>query len=581
MNKYRKYKDSYSVKRLINIYVKKHKTRLFIAIICILVISASTAFQVKILQPLIDKALGSNNISYLVIISLLLLFTGVLRAFGMYINSIFMQKINFFVLRDIQLDIYKSLIKSDISYLEKNGTSRHMTRFTTDLANIGELINNFFVTFVKESLTTIFMLGVMFGISPIMTIAAFVIIPVFLIPIIKLAKKLELLYLENFEQAGLMSSTIDDTLKGVREVKSYNIHNFVINWVGEHFNKIANLSYKGSRYASMSRPIMELSISLMMSLGTLWGGYMVVKGKLTVGALISFYTALIAVQKPLKALANLNITLKSGIASLKRIYEIIDKEPRIKDIKNAKELVVKKGEIQIQNVNFTYEKNNYILENINIDIPAGSSVAIVGSSGSGKSSLINLINRFTDVTSGKIKIDGIDIKTVTQESLHKNIAVVGQNPSLFNTTIRENLLFGNLEATDYQLIEALKQASAWDFVRNSKKGLNTLVGERGLQLSGGQRQRISIARAFLKSSPILILDEATSALDTKSEKEILKTLYKLKQGRTTITIAHRISTIMNADKIFVLQDGHIVESGTHKQLKSKNGIYSELSRDIK
>ena len=581
MNKYRKYKDSYSIKRLINIYVKKYKTRLFIAIICVLVVSASTAFQIRILQPLIDKALGNSNISYLVIISLLLLFTGFLRAFGIYISSIFMQKINFFVLRDIQFDIYKSLIKSDISYLEKNGISKHMTRFTTDLANISTLINDFFVTSVKESFTTIFMLVTMFQISPIMTITSFVIIPVFLIPIIKLAKKLELLYLETFEQVGLMSSTIDDTLKGVREVKSYNTYNFVINWVGEHFNKIANLLCKGSRYASMSRPIMELFISLMISLGTLWGGYMVVKGKLTIGELMVFYTALFAVQKPLKGLANLNINFKSGIASLKRIYEIIDKEPKIKDIENAKELVVKKGKIQIKNVKFAYEKNNYVLENINIDIPAGSSVAIVGSSGSGKSSLINLINRFTDVTSGKIKIDGIDVKTVTQESLHKNIAVVGQNPSLFNTTIRENLLFGNLEATDYQLMEALKQASAWDFVRNSKKGLDTLVGERGFQLSGGQRQRISIARAFLKSSPILILDEATSALDTKSEKEILKTLDKLKQGRTTITIAHRISTIMNADKIFVLQDGHIVESGTHKQLKSKNGIYSELSRDIK
>ena len=293
-----------------------------------------------------------------------------------------------------------------------------------------------------------------------------------------------------------MSSTIDDTLKGVREVKSYNIYDFVINWVGGYFNKIANLSYKGSRYASMSRPIMELSISLMISLGLLWGGYMVVKGKLTIGSLMSFYVALIAVQKPLKGLANLNITLKSGIASLKRIYEIIDKEPKIKDIENAKELVVKKGEIQIKNVKFAYEKNNYILENINIDIPAGSSVAIVGSSGSGKSSLINLINRFTDVTSGKIKIDGIDIKTVTQESLHKNIAVVGQNPSLFNTTIRENLLFGNLEATDYQLMEALKQASAWDFVRNSKKGLDTLVGERGLQLSGGKDKEFLLLELF-------------------------------------------------------------------------------------
>ena len=229
-----------------------------------------------------------------------------------------MQKINFFVLRDIQLDIYKSLIKSDISYLEKNGTSKHMTRFTTDLANINTLINDFFVTSVKDLSTTIFMLVNMFQISPIMTITAFVIIPIFLIPIIKLAKKLELLYLENFEQAGLMSSTIDDTLKGVREVKSYNIHNFVINWVGEHFNKIANLSYKGSRYASMSRPIMELSISLMMSLGILWGGYMVVKGKLTIGALMVFYTALVAVQKPLKGLANLNITLKSGNCIIKK-----------------------------------------------------------------------------------------------------------------------------------------------------------------------------------------------------------------------------------------------------------------------
>ena len=580
MNKYHKYKNSYIIKRLINVYVKKHTVRILIAVICMLVISASTAFQVQMVEPLLDKAFKFDNLSYLITISLLLLLTGVFRAVGMYINTIFMQRTNIFVLRDIQCDIYKSLIKSDISYLEKNGTSKHMTRFTTDLGNVGGL-SDFFVVSVKEGLTAIFMSCVMFYNSPIMTIATFIVLPIFFIPIIKLGKKMELLYLETFEQVGLMSGTIDDTLKGVREVKSYNIYNFVINWVGGYFNKIARLSYKGERYSSMARPIMELSISLMMSIGLFWGGYMVIQGTLTVGSLMTFYIALIAIQRPLKGLANLNIILKSGTASLKRIYEVIDKKLKIKDIKNAKELVVKKGKIQIQNVKFAYEKNNYVLENININIPAESSIAIVGSSGSGKSSLINLINRFTDVTSGTIKIDGIDIKTVTQESLHKNIAVVGQNPALFNTTIRENVLFGNLKASDDQLIKALQQASAWDFVRKSKKGLNTLVGERGLRLSGGQKQRISIARAFLKSSPILILDEATSALDTKSEKEILKTLGKLKQGRTTITIAHRISTIMNADKIFVLQDGHIVESGTHKQLKSQNGVYSELSRDIK
>ena len=573
--------NSYLLKRLLNVYVKQHYFRLFIAIICMFLMAGSNALQVQLVEPLLNDVFNDKSFDYLVIITIGLFGLGVLRGLSIYVQNIFVQRTNIFISKDIQNDIYKSIVKSDVYYLENEGTSKHMTRFTVDLGNVGGLIEGFLFFGVRETLSAIFMLAVMFYNSPIMTIAAFVILPLFFLPIIILGRRLERLYLQQFEQVGLMSSTIDDTLKGIREVKSYNIQGFVMNWVGGYFHKIASIQYKAERTSALARPIMELSVSTMLALGLFWGGYMVINGDLTVGQLMAFYIGLIGVQRPIKAMAEINMVLKSGTASLKRIYDIIDRKPKIKDIKNAKDLKVKKGNIKIEKVNFSYIKNTPVLKNITMDIASGSSVALVGESGSGKSSLINLLNRFIDMESGKIKIDGIDIKNVTQKSLHKNIAIVGQTPALFNTTIRENLLFGNLEATDEELINALKQASAWNFVKKSKNKLDTLVGERGLQLSGGQRQRIAIARAFLKDAPILILDEATSALDTKSESKILTTLEKLKKGRTTITIAHRISTIMNADKIFVLQDGEIVETGTHKSLKDKRGIYAELSKNIK
>ena len=577
----KQYKDLYLIKRLVNVYVKKYYFRIFIAIAFTIIIAMCNALQVQMISPLLDKGFVSDDYSYLMIIATVLFIIGIIRGVGIYIQQVFMQKATLMINKDIQIDIYDSLVRSDVEYLEYDGTSQHMTRFSADTSNIGGLISDFFVHSIKESFTAIFMLAVMFYNSPIMTITAVIILPLFFIPVLKLAKRLENIYLDLFEKLGMTNSTLDDTLKGIREVKSYNIQNFVKNWVATYFTKSTNLNYKITRTTAMARPIMEFSVATMLAVGLFWGGYMVIEGDLTIGELMAFYVALIAVQRPLKGLADLSVAFKSGTASLKRVFDIIDKKPKIKNIKNAKDLKVKKGNIKIEKVSFSYANKIKVLKDVNIDVMAGKSIAIVGESGSGKSSLVNLINRFTEATTGKIKIDGVNIKTVTLESLHKNIAVVGQAPTLFNTTIRENVAFGNLDATDEQLIKALKQASAWDFVRKSKKGLDTLVGERGLQLSGGQRQRIAIARAFLKDAPILILDEATSALDTKSEAEILTTLNKLKQGRTTITIAHRISTIMNADKIFVMAEGKVVETGTHKQLKAKNGIYAELSKNIK
>ena len=571
-----KYTKKYIIKRFLSNYVLLYKKRLIVAIICMLLVALSLAAQVQLVEPTINDALGGKGMTYVYMIGAVFLIIGIVKGVASYVQNVFMQHIVLSVERHLKKDMYRALMRADISYLEGEGTAVHLARFSSDLSNLTNLIKSFFLGIIKESFSAITLFAVMFYNSYQMTIFAFFVLPLTLWPIIRISRKLESMSLEQLESIGDMTSTLDDTLKGARQIKSYNLLSYATGTVSKTFDKLFTISLRAQKTSALAHPVLELSTGIIVAFVLVWGGHLVYTEQLDSGRFIAFFVALISAYRPIRSLTNLNLILSSGVASAKRVFHILDMVPSISNIKGSQPLKFKVGNIKFNNIDFDYETRKNILKNISIDIKSGQTIALVGPSGGGKSTLLNLMPRFFDPVKGTIEIDGQDIKTVTLESLRSVVSLVSQETILFNTTIRDNVMIGREGASEEEIIQALKDASAWDFVQKMYDGINSKVGERGLQLSGGQRQRISIARAFLKSAPILLLDEATSALDTESEYQIQEALRKLSQGRTTITIAHRLSTIQNSDMIYVIDNGMVMEKGTHTQLKEKNGIYRSL-----
>lgn len=333
-----------------------------------------------------------------------------------------------------------------------------------------------------------------------------------------------------------------------------------------------------ARLSSLQSPLMEFFGGIAMA-GTLaYGGYRILQGDMTPGNFMVFLLAIVAAYKPMKNIANLHLRMQMGIASMQRLFDMMDTPPAIHDAPDARELKINSADLDVKNITFSYDGEHQVLKNVSLTAKAGQTVAVVGHSGSGKSSLINLIPRFYDPQQGQILIDGQDIQSVTLESLRKQVAYVSQDVIIFDDTIKNNIRYGTSDATDEQVIAAAKAAAAHDFIMGTEKGYDTVLGERGGRLSGGQRQMISIARAMLKNAPILLLDEATSALDSKSERIVQDSLDTLMKGRTSIVIAHRLSTVINADRIYVFNDGEVVDSGTHEELLTHDGIYAQLYR---
>tara|TARA_B100001123_G_scaffold197021_1_gene224381 strand:- start:596 stop:1741 length:1146 start_codon:yes stop_codon:yes gene_type:complete len=338
-----------------------------------------------------------------------------------------------------------------------------------------------------------------------------------------------------------------------------------------------NLIYKSVRVRSRTRPILESLGGIAIALVIFYGGSKVISGATTPGTFFSFITALLMAYQPLKRLANFNVNIQDGLAAADRIFQLLDQKPEITDNPNAKEYLHKKGEIEFKKVKFSYgSKTSHALNEINLKIPGGKTVALVGKTGAGKSTILNLIPRFYDIQNGEILIDKKNIKNFKIQSIREKIALVSQEVTLFDDTIRSNIAYGKPNCSEKQLYEAAKKADAHDFVTSFKKGYKSVVGEHGIQLSGGQRQKIAIARAILKDAPILLLDEATSSLDSDSEKDIQKSLKKLMKNKTTLVIAHRLSTILDADLIYVIDNGKVLEKGNHKALMKNKGLYSKL-----
>ena len=537
---------------------------------------AATAGLAKLMEPIIDDVFKSENVHMLQVVSLGVLGLFLIKGLASYGESLTMNYIGQRIIANIQTDLFSHLIRADLQFFHAHSSGTLMSRCTNDVNLMKGVVSNTITSLGKDFITLIFLVSVMFHQDWVLSSITFFVFPLAVIPIVRIGKRMRKISTHTQQETGAFLSFLKEVFQGARLVKAYNMETHEINRAKKVIESLLKLSLKSNRIKSLSSPIMETLGGIAIVVVISYGGYEVIQGKNTAGAFFSFIAALLLAYEPMKRLANLNANLQEGLAAATRIFAILDGAPHIQDMPDARIIPIKKGEVSFKNVDFHYEAGKQVLKEVSFEIPTGKRIALVGPSGSGKSTLMNLIPRFYDIEKGAILIDGINIKEVSLTALRNSMALVSQEVTLFDDTVRANILYGRPGASDEDIIKAAKDAAAHAFILKLPKGYDTVVGESGVKLSGGQRQRLSIARALLKNAPLLLLDEATSSLDTKSEHEVQKALDRLMKGRTCLIVAHRLSTVRNADNIVVLEDGKIVEQGTHNQLVKKAGVYAQL-----
>ena len=539
---------------------------------CMLVVGATTSALAFLVKPALDEIFLKKNSDMLMWIPVAVIVIYLTKGVCNYTQTILMSFIGQRVIADLRNNLYRRMQMQSLSFFTKNPTGILMSRITSDVGYVQGAVSEAVTSLLKDSFTLICLVFVIFYRDWQLAIIAMFVFPLTIYPIAKFGRKMRNIATRTQVTIGSLTTLLQETISGTRIVKAFSMEEYENRRFAKENEHLFKLALKSVSVSAVSSPFMEFLGGIGIAAIIFYGGYQVIKGVSTPGTFFSFLTALIMLYEPVKRLTNVNNTIQQGIAGAVRVFSIIDIVPDIRNEADAAELPKISRGIDIRDVTFRYEETP-VLKNINLSIKAGEVVAFVGMSGGGKTTLVNLIPRFYDVSQGQILIDGHDIRHVTIESLRGQIGIVTQQTILFNDTVRNNIAYGNIEKTDDDIIQAAKAANAHDFIMNLPKGYNTVIGEQGAKLSGGERQRISIARALLKDAPILILDEATSSLDTEAEIEVQDALEYLMKGRTTLIIAHRLSTIRNANRILVLANGEIVEEGTHESLLEKRGEY--------
>jgi len=576
INKIKKNKTLPLVKRLFNNYVRSYKFYIALAFVCMVFAAATTAANAWIMQPVLDDVFLKRDAEMLLIIPIAVLVIAVVRGFSEFGQSILMLLVGQRTIADIQKDMYASLMRADLDFFHNNPSGNLVARFISDVNRLRHSVTTTLTGIAKDTLTLIFLVGLMFYRDWELASIAFIIFPLAIYPITRIGRMMRKISSATQNKIGEFSTLLNQTFQGSRQVKAYGMESYESERAGDYIDEITRLIFKSSRRSTILRPIMETLGGIAVAGVILYGGIKVISGETTPGTFFSFLTAFFLAYRPLKSLAGLNAVLQDGLASAERLFSILDIEPKIQDRDNSKVIENVKGTIEFKNVEFAYENKHYVLKKISLLIPHGKKVALVGPSGAGKSTILNLIPRFFEVGKGQVEVDGIDIREIKIGSLRSSISLVSQEINLFDDTIRSNIAYGKLESSEEEIIVAAKKSASHDFITKLPNGYNTTVGEHGIKLSGGQRQRIAIARAMLKNAPILLLDEATSSLDAESERYVQKALHELMRNRTTLVIAHRLSTVINADTIYVIESGEVVENGTHFELLKNEGVYARL-----
>lgn len=565
------------VRRLFVRYVRPHMGSLFLAMLLMVVAAAMTGTMAKLMEPIIDKVFTAKDESALwpVAFGVMAVFT--IRGLATYGHTVMMNKLGQRVVCDVQRDLFGHLVYADLAFFHGQQSGTLLSRFISDVGMIRAAVIEGMTGMGKNALTLIFLLGVMFFQDWKLTLISLFVFPAAAYFVMRLGKKLRKVSTNTQVETGFLTSMLGQAFQGSKHVKSYGMEEFEKERVGQIIERIFKLMCRTYRVSASAMPISEALSGVAIVTIIVYGGMQVMAGHSTTGQLFSFIAAFLLAYEPMKRLAKLNNIMQMGLAAVDRFFKMMDVPPTIADKPDAKELQRGvKGELTFSHVSFRYDDGTEALSDVSFTVPAGKTVALVGQSGAGKSTILNLIPRFYDVTAGDIRIDGQDIRDVSLQSLRRNMALVSQEVAIFSDSIRDNIAYGTEGATEEEIIAAAQNAAAHDFIVELPEGYNTRVGENGVKLSGGQRQRISIARAMLKNAPLLLLDEATSALDTQSERLVQSALERLQKDRTTIVVAHRLSTIMGADIIHVMQDGKIVETGKHDELLAKGGYYSRL-----
>ena len=561
-------------KRLIKL-AKPHLPKFILAMLCMLVVGGLTSALAFLVKPVLDDIFMKKNAAMLKWIPIAVVAIYMLKGLCTYVQTILMNFIGQRVVADIRNRLYQVIQTQSMSFFTKNQTGILMSRITNDVNSMQGAVSEAVTSLLKDSFTLICLMFVIFYRDWQLALVAMVIFPVTIYPIATFGRKIRKLATRTQVTMGSLTTLLQETISGARIVKAFGREDYESSRFSRENENLLKLTLKSVTISAVSSPFMEFLGGVGIAAIIFYGGYQVIQGVSTPGTFFSFLAALILLYEPIKRLTNVNNTIQQGIAGAQRVFSIIDAVPEIRNKPEAIPLPAISKAINIRNVTFRYE-DTPVLKQINLTVRAGEAVAFVGMSGGGKTTLVNLIPRFYDVSEGQILIDGRDIRDVTMESLRAQIGIVTQQTILFNDTVRNNIIYGDIEKTEADVIRAAKAANAHYFIMNLPDGYDTVIGEQGTKLSGGERQRISIARALLKDAPILVLDEATSSLDTEAEIEVQEALENLMKGRTTLVIAHRLSTIRNADRIVVLVNGEIVEEGTHEALLDKKGEYFRL-----
>ncbi len=564
------------VRRLLRENVRHYFGWLVLALVGMAVMAGATALSAWLMEPVVNEVFIAKKRETLWLISSVVLATFAVKGAANYAQATLVSYVGLRIIADNQTRLYAHLQRMDLAFFQSRPTGTLISRFTVDIALMRAAVSNALTGFGKDALSLVGLIVVMFVQDVRLALIAFLVFPVAVIPIVRLGRRMRRVSTDTQVEMGQFTTLLQQTFQGARLVKAYAMESYELGHVRTIVERIFKLTLKSARTRALSSPIMETLGGLAVALVIVYGGLRVIDADMDPGSFFSFITALLLAYEPMKRLANLNASLQEGLAGAQRLFAVLDTVPAITERPGASALALREGSVRLEGVRFAYGSAAPTLDGVTLEVPAGRSVALVGASGAGKSTILNLIPRFYDVGEGAVTIDGVDVRDATFASLYANIALVSQEVTLFDDTVRANIAYGRAAASEDEIVAAARAAGADGFIRELADGYDTVVGEQGTRLSGGQRQRLAIARAILKNAPILLLDEATSALDTESERHVQAAMKKLTRGRTTLVIAHRLSTVIDADLIYVIERGRVAESGTHAQLLGAGGAYARL-----
>ncbi|MCX7822376.1 MAG: ABC transporter transmembrane domain-containing protein [Syntrophobacterales bacterium] len=568
--------DQIAIKRFIEI-LRPYKKLIILSVFCMAGFSAFTALTAYIIRPVMDDVFFNKDLRRLFSIPFLILLVFFIKGLFQWGSDYFLQAAGLSIVSDLRAKLFSHLTFMPVSFFDNQSGGELLSRITNDVQEIQEAVSRAVTGLVRDVFTILGLTVVIFYQNWQLALIAMGVLPIAFCPLFVFGKLLRKFAHKSQQAMAKLASIIHETFRGVRIVKAFCREDHEIKKFSNQNREFLHYAKKLAFIDAMASPLMECIGAIGVAAIVGYGGYQVITGKATPGTFFSFIGAIILIYRPVKSLSRINTYLQRGLASLERVYSILGQESQRAEIAPTYlELPSIRGGVEFRNVSFSYDGTTRALSNVSFSVEPGEVIALVGPSGSGKTTLVNLIARFYDPLEGVILIDGQDIRRFTYHSLRRNVAIVTQQNFLFNDTVRNNIAYGKEGAQEYEIIEAARLAYAYDFIMQLPDGLDTIVGEQGIKLSGGEQQRICIARAILKNAPILIMDEATSSLDSEAEKEVQRALENLMAGRTTFIIAHRLSTVQRASRIFVMSGGKIVEEGRHEELISSGGLYRRL-----